>query len=720
MFSFFQYNGSLRGVKRRTLYESMKPYEYEINTKEDEESHGDINLNDSDQVLAKKVAVRLQDGKSLHDKISRKAEENMALFDGDLEKVEMETLAKYNSKALKNVIFLTIRNLVGLSTDNPPIPDVAPAKETPQSKKRAKTVAGALQYGMLRTQFSDLLAECLFDTWIKRDSYLHWFWNYDKNDFDVVGVKIEEITFSPGATSIQDAEYLIYHPTRNRSWYKQNYKDFYEKIKFERVSDDGKIDNASSRGTSARMYCYWENDLNIEMVMGKDGNWIILKKRKNPYYEYRSTDEQIMQWASEMYPEAVMAAKQAQMPDATGVKAAMGLPEDADIEGFQPIINFLDKPRKPFVQIPSIKLMGELYSKDIISQIKAVFIDLNKKKRQIADNLRGCNTKLIVDSNAFSEDEVPSITDEPNQVILADFSTNPKPVYYAQPTGFELDKVLADMADDQQYIDDVFGHHEISRGAGNASTLGQDQMNFESDKTPVRFQVRAVEKAIVELWQGWIQLMKMFYTEVHYVKRFGANGAMEEYELMSKDIEEGIEPILRPMSTAPMSKVIRAQQATQLAVAGLLDPITMFEDLGRANAEELARRFTNWMKFQILSDEDPQQIEADMQDHANSEGDNTENPIERADQENRAMQGGSDVPPTPLELVTKEHIKLHIVFANDPKNKMEQDAKDNLLNHIEADKATLIELMKNGMLQEAQNGMTQEEEQPTPTDSTAA
>jgi hypothetical protein len=687
----------------------MQSYEYQFDVEEKNESlKEDINIEkDDDQVIAKKVVLRLQDGKPLHDDKCRKAKDNMALFDGDIEKV-MRTGedSKYNSKALKNVIFLTIRNMVGLSTDNPPIPDVAPAKETPQSQKKAHILAASLEYDMLRTNFQDRLGMLLFDTWIKSDSFIHWFWNYELNDNDFEEVKLEDITFAPGSKSIQDSEYLVYHPFRNRQWWKKQYADFYDKIKFETVTKTGNVET-SGRGSSARFISYWEGDIRIEQVMGKDGNWIVLKKSKNPYWEYRSTDEQIVTWAQQMFPEVAAIAGEVGMDDEQGISTLMSDPEInpeaqvGQLDEFTPIINFLSKPTKPFVQISSIKLLDDLYSKDLISQIKEIFIDMNMKKRQIADNLRGCNTKLIVDSNSFTEAQIASITDEPLQVLRADFQTNNKPVYFAETTNFPIDKIMVDMEDDARYIDDVFGHHEISRGAGNAGTLGQDKMNIESDRTPIRYQVRAVENSIVELWQGWIQLKKMFYTDAHYIKKLGATDGMEVLKLMSKDIEEGVEPILRPMSTAPLSKPAKAQQSLELYAAGALDPYTLYQDLGRNDPQALTNRLLNWINFGIISADDPAQVAADMQNHASTPGDSTENPIERADQENRAMQGGSEVPPTPPELVNREHVKLHMAFIKDQKNKMEEDAYINLENHSAVDKATLIELTKSGMLDEA-------------------
>lgn len=678
----------------------MKTDTYEVNPVDNEETRADIDIEqDEDEVIASKIVHRLGEAKMLHDKVVKEGDENMQIFLGNIDKVAETELARYKSKSTPNKVYLTIRNLVGLATDNPPICEVAPAKDQPKSIKKAGYVSDNIEYGMMRTNFNDIIAECLFETWIKRDSYIHWFWNYDKNDFDAIGVKLDDCSISPEATGVQEAEYFIYHPIKNRKWFKDNYPDFYDQIKFEPVkSKDNtlEVDNrANSRGTVQRIFSYWENDINVMIVKGKDEKWIILEKKKNPYFEYRDPTLQFNDWVKEARP------KEAKLAEQTGIDPKQ-LIEPEDAQAFQPIINFLSEPRKPFVQIPSVKLLGEKYSTNLIGQVKDVLISYINKKRQIEDNLRGCNQKIIVDSNSFDDDQIDAITDEPNQVLSADFTVNSKPVYIEK--GGEIPQsIMEDMLHDEKYIDDVFGHHEISRGTGNSGTLGQDKMNFQADQTPVRYQVRAAERAIKEVWEGWIQLMKMFYTETHYVKKLGAKEGIEMIELTRHDIEEGIEPILRPLSTAPSSKALKQEQALALWNSQASDPYTFYKDLEYPNPTERADRLINFMQSGMISDEDPQQIQADMQNQAMSGGDTTDNPIERANQENLGFQSGEgeNIPPTPPELVNKEHVGLHFSFLKDPKKKMEQEDMDLLEAHAKVDKATFVKLSAEGQIEEA-------------------
>jgi hypothetical protein len=649
---------------------------------------------DDDTLIAQKIELRLGEGKGLYDAVMKEVQDNEQVFIGNFDKVFKTDLAKHKSKAVLNRIYLTIRNLVGLATDNLPKVQMIPSKDTPPSIKKAEKVKNAIEWGFIRVNFMDLITKCIFDTYIKRDSFARWFWNYDKNDFDLEPVQIEELTFSSEATTIQDAEWLVYHPLKNRKWWKDNYPEVYEDIAFENVKPidyTGRGANNSTpqtygRGTVARFYQYWEDDVMIEMVYSKTGERIILKKSKNPYFEYRDPFLQVQDWAKTARPEQFQIASQTGMPMEEALPQVL---DPEDVKNFKPIVNFLSEARKPFVQFPSMKLLGKMYSNNLMGQAKETLSNYIGKKRQIADNLRGCNTKVVVDSNQFSEEAAIAINDEPMQVIRADMQTTPNPVQIVSPVFNELQGILLDMNHDERYIDDLYGHHEVSRGTGNAGTLGQDEMNQESDRTPVRMQSRATESAIKEITEGWIQLMKMFYTEKHWVKKLGGKDGIEMTEMLNQDIEEGIEPLIVPQS---MMKVDKVARALQLWNSQALDPYTLFKELEMPNPKELADRLLNFMKFQIISDQSPEEIQADIQNQANNEGDMTDNPIERADSENKGFQagGGDKIPPTPRELVTKEHVSLHFSFYKDPEKKMEQKDMDLLEAHANVDKATLV------------------------------
>jgi hypothetical protein len=337
-------------------------------TDKNEEALEDIDIEtDEDDILITKIETRMGEGQALYDAIMKEVQENEQIFLGNIDKIAGTALAKHKSKAVLNRIYLTIRNMVGLDTDNIPKVQMIPAKDTPPSIKKAGKVKDAIEYGFIRVNFMDFITMVMFDTRIKRDCFGRWFWNYDKNDFDLEPVMIDEITFSAEATSIQTAEWLVYHPLKNRKWWKDNYVEFYDKIQFENLkatdyTGRGLPDTTPStagRGSVARFYAYWENDLLVEFAYGKNGEKLVLKKSKNPYYEYRDPLLQVQEWAKAARPEAYQAAEMSGLPMEQALPQVL---DPVDVKNFNPIVNFLSEPRKPFVQFPSLKMLGKMYS----------------------------------------------------------------------------------------------------------------------------------------------------------------------------------------------------------------------------------------------------------------------------------------------------------------------------------------------------------------------
>ncbi len=368
---------------------------------------------DSDEKLVRKIDARIKEASPLHKKICKEAEENVKMFRAKAEELSGSEIGKYNSKAVLSKIFLTVRNLVGLSTDNPAHVEIIPDSDNIKSIKKARSIETLVEWRQVATSFQEKLTMALFGAWVKRDSFLYWFWNYDDDDIDCEVVNIEDLTISPEETDIQKAEYCIYHPYRNRAWWKKNYPKKYDSIKFvSREKEDGEIlaSENETRGNVAQHIAYWENDILVEMVRSKKdseygGNYIILKKVKNPYFEWRESKEQAMEIAEKRDPQFAELAKKAKI-DPTEEELIAVAPELAE---FEPIRNYFLEPRKPFVQIPSIKMPWELYSENIAQHAKGVFISMNEKKRAFADNLRGCNQKIVVDADVYSKEEADKL-----------------------------------------------------------------------------------------------------------------------------------------------------------------------------------------------------------------------------------------------------------------------------------------------------------------------
>ena len=112
--------------------------------------------------------------------------------------------------------------------------------------------------------------------------------------------------------------------------------------------------------------------------------------------------------------------------------------------------------------------------------------------------------------------------------------------------------------------------------------------------------------AISKLLNGWVQLMKLFYDQPHFISRPQIEGNLN-FKIDRNEIPDNLSIIVRPGSTLPVSKPMRRLEYQQLYARGDLDPVSFFKLMDYPNPEKLAYRVLNWKKFGILSDNPPPQ-----------------------------------------------------------------------------------------------------------------
>jgi hypothetical protein len=103
----------------------------------------------------------------------------------------------------------------------------------------------------------------------------------------------------------------------------------------------------------------------------------------------------------------------------------------------------------------------------------------------------------------------------------------------------------------------------------------------------------AVERAIWEMAQWEVQLMKLFYDKEHYVRHMGPDGELVESMLSQDLIADGICVSIKANST---DKITRRNTAMALLPAKAIDPLSLFEDLDVPNPKERVKRLITFLR----------------------------------------------------------------------------------------------------------------------------
>jgi hypothetical protein len=250
--------------------------------------------------------------------------------------------------------------------------------------------------------------------------------------------------------------------------------------------------------------------------------------------------------------------------------------------------NYFDSPKKPFILLNYLSLGKTLIDDTtLVEQNLPLQDNVNKRGRQITQQADTANGKWVLSSDFIDKTEAEKITDDPMEHIIGRGKVSDGAVRI-QGQG-PSDTLFAAQQQDIGAMDDLFGTHEPTRGGvskGNTATA--DVLAKEGDTTRIDDLVaEAVEIAVQDLTEWKTQLIKLFYTEEHYVKDLGKDGKVLMATLSQDMVEDGIEVFVKASST---DKDTIRSEAIELITAGMIDPLSLFEDLDKDDPKERAKR----------------------------------------------------------------------------------------------------------------------------------
>ena len=521
-----------------------------------EENKKDISLEDGENTLLEKVKFRKDEAERPLNTRIKEWEKSLRFFDGDHWQVAGVSIPTYKSNIVFNKFFAAVRSLVAFETDTKPDPEVEarinpndPAAEI--TLENSKKTESMLDYRWDTAQVPSILTEIYYDRYIFDDGFGMYFWDAEIDDVNFEQVKPHELMVSPGATCIEDAEYVIIQKYRNRKWFQTFYPDVVDEIKFENVTLEEQIQPGYSRlkegeyKNMAKVYHYFEDEIWITFT-----DDLILEKQQNPYWEWRSEAEQREELEKDIGK----------------------VPTD-----WQPIKNHLIKPEKPIVHFKGYHLGGEFYSRSLVKQVAGLNFAIDKRKCQIHDNADNASGQWLIHPSV-PLDKVNMITSEPGLKIRID------PALARKEMGTPLpEQVYLDLQHTERAFDDLMGHHEISRGAQSSKrqTAREAMLLRETDITPVRLLMRNSEVAITKLLNGWVQLMKLFYDQAHYIGAFGPRyreGVGQT--LRREDIPDNLSIMIKVGSTIPVSRETKRMEYVkdfQMGALALEDYLRLME-----------------------------------------------------------------------------------------------------------------------------------------------
>lgn len=258
--------------------------------------------------------------------------------------------------------------------------------------------------------------------------------------------------------------------------------------------------------------------------------------------------------------------------------------------------NHLKRPAKPYFLIAPFSLgKCPIPETSLVEQAMPIQDGLNVVSRIIINHAtKTGNGAWLVDSNTMTKEEADQIRNEPGIIIYGNGVANPNNVRRDSPP--PLPAYLNQLWDSlNSSLDNLFGVHSTTRGERQGKETARGRVLLKNaDLGRLDYIVREIDRAVQDVGNYFVQMMKMYYTDTRKLKYFGPGQDLQVVDISSADVEDGVEVMVRSGSTLPKDEISEADQALRLWELGAIDPISLFEKLKFQNPEQSAERLMKW------------------------------------------------------------------------------------------------------------------------------
>ena len=510
-----------------------------------------LKYNASDKDLVNAINKAIAESQKIKKEIDRIGEDNIKYWKA--KQLDESKIPPKRAKIVDNRLFMVIETMIPILTTNIPEPQIEGDIDNEIREKLVKILKIAYE---IKQKMSRKVRKFVRNWSCYRIGILKYRW---QEGFVTEVINPKKIGFDPLVDSLEKADYVY-------EYMEDTLEDLM--IKFPRAKK--KILDFYGVGREKSKVRYVE-------FWGDKGKWvcwklsdIILDKKKNPNFDY------------------------------TGFQTKT-IDENGEETFNQSTNNLFKQPKFPYIVGNYFQLGDSLYDNtSLIEQGKALQDAVNKRKNQISD-ITDLNKRVwIASSMSISRDDF--------QVFLNKTGENGVwldrgDISQIQAISGQMDaNAFNDLAHSINEIDNVLGTHSTTRGErAQQETLGGRQLLIGADYSRLGALMEDLVEQTVEDWyNGYLHMMKVFSQE-DFEFSFGE----ETIQLNKEDIPEGITVMVKKGSTLLVDRSQRMEMAKELAKTDMIDPETLYQEMGYAKPQERAQKLIEWWRLEGKIQETP-------------------------------------------------------------------------------------------------------------------
>lgn len=507
------------------------------------------------------------------------------------------------SKTTANRVHIVMESVIASLTARPSKPNVLPANQQPES-------------GAVASDLQDLFLEIYRKQKIKRKMIrgLRWVflarmiclkvvWDGEKDDFTTEVVDPRKVRFAHKATNAYETDFAIEEIDTTVEQMLLRFPD--KKDEILKRSGGGKEERSIINQLSATYKECWING----------GEWVvyqyqgrILKKERNPYWDW----DGVLFNKNELRTFALSENLTEKKRILGGARKARSerMKESEKYTGY--LLNHFDRPMHPYIFDTLLAVQNAPVGETSrMQQARSLQNNVNKRKQQISDNASEANGRWKIDTKYVegkTKGEFQAMKSDPGGLIMGDGVKDGVTI----ESGRDLPAIVReDMLHSIQEIDAIFGSMPTFRGEGGQKETATGrailrEQSFMTQNEPIDM----VDEIHSQLYNWWMQMIRVNYTEKHLIKVIGRDRTTRVIEVLGDNIEDGIEVRVIPGQILPKDRVFRSERALEAVKLGILYPLAYFEEAEFDNPMETAKKLEMYKAnpFSIL-DMDKEDIE---------------------------------------------------------------------------------------------------------------
>lgn len=479
-----------------------------------------------------------------------------------------------------NRIFVNMEAVINSLIANPPGINILPSRDGEEAQDFARKLESFFRKKFTDLNSKEVVRMGLRNLYFGRLLVIKPYWNTAINDFDFKAIDPRKVRFAKNARKELDSEFAIEEIDDNLASVIERFPEKRGELmkKYSMANDE----ELYIRNPDVTYQEAWIQNY----VVFKLGT-IILDTIKNPYWDWdgilvtAEEEEEIDDLDTEQRRSRIQTIK--------GEQSARKEAQEGEDGMYKPyFFNYFDVPRKPYIFATIFNNENSPVGRtDMITLSVSLQASIDKRKMDIGENSELSNGVIKVDAEVMEKADAQRIRFETRGIIWG------KGVVAGvqRETGSPLPQmVFDDMQDSRQEIDNIMAATSAFRGeregqetkAGRLALIQQSFLRLNE-------LVQVVDFVAHEMFSWSMQLAKTRYTEFHYAKWMGKEGARETIEIIQDDFETGSELTIIAGKTLPVDDEFKFEQAQNDVAQGYISPVDYLEIAKYDNAKELAK-----------------------------------------------------------------------------------------------------------------------------------